>query len=356
MGPASLPACLMVLWWGWVFAPPGQAILPPDLSMTQLSQMFQEFMIQFNKTYQSQEERHHRFSVFAQNLEMSRALQASELGTATYGVTKFSDLTEGEFALMLGASPRSSPPPRQKQGRIPRRGPRPHSCDWRKHGAITAVKHQGSWCRSCWAFAAVSNIEALWNIHRHAPRNLSVQEVVDCVRGGDGCKGGYTWDAFLAVMKQGGLMKDKVGPGDDVDDDGNTFYPAYDDGEHACRSKKGAAAAQILDFEILPRDEEEIANVVASHGPVTAIIYWNPLQHYQNGIVKIKECDGTAWPDHAVLIVGYGEENPHRPGAKNYWIIQNSWGTNWGEKGYFRLHRGSNACSIAKFPVTARVT
>ncbi|XP_063002300.1 cathepsin W-like [Elgaria multicarinata webbii] len=293
MGPASLPACLTVLWWGWVFAPPGQAILPPDLSMTQLSQMFQEFMIQFNKTYQSQEERHHRFSVFAQNLEMSRALQASELGTATYGVTKFSDLTEGEFALMLGASPRSSPPPRQKQGRIPRRGPRPHSCDWRKHGAITAVKNQMK-CNSGWAFAAVSNIEALWNIHHRAPRNLSVQEVVDCIRFGQGCKVGYAWDAFQTVVEERGLIKD-------------TIYRTYDGQEHRCARWDGAAVAWITDYEMLSRNETIIANVVASHGPVTAALYAKPLQHYQNGIVKREECKGNPWPNHVVLIVGYGE-------------------------------------------------
>ena len=38
--------------------------------------------------------------------------------------------------------------------------------------------------------------------------------------------------------------------------------------------------------------------------------------------------------DHAVILVGYGREN-----GKDYWIIQNSWGTNWGERGYAKIER-----------------
>lgn len=53
--------------------------------------------------------------------------------------------------------------------------------------------------------------------------------------------------------------------------------------------------------------------------------------------------------DHAVNIVGYGSE-----GGANYWIMRNSWGTNWGEKGYMRIPKNSKQyggyCGIAAYP------
>ena len=44
---------------------------------------------------------------------------------------------------------------------------------------------------------------------------------------------------------------------------------------------------------------------------------------------------------HAVEILGWGVEDD-----KNYWIVKNSWGTEWGLDGYFKIERGVNMCEI----------
>eukprot|EP01009_Symbiontida_sp_KSa7_P007852 NODE_4936_length_329_cov_410.350000_g4325_i0.p3 GENE.NODE_4936_length_329_cov_410.350000_g4325_i0~~NODE_4936_length_329_cov_410.350000_g4325_i0.p3 ORF type:complete len:78 (+),score=13.31 NODE_4936_length_329_cov_410.350000_g4325_i0:33-266(+) len=62
-------------------------------------------------------------------------------------------------------------------------------------------------------------------------------------------------------------------------------------------------------------------------------------QSYTGGIVK--HCPKEQ-PDHGVLLVGYGED---------YWIVKNSWGPNWGEEGYIRLHKGDDQCNIQLEPI-----
>jgi len=84
-------------------------------------------------------------------------------------------------------------------------------------------------------------------------------------------------------------------------------------------------------------------------GPVSVAIEADKLvfQMYTSGIIDSTSC-GTNL-DHGVLVVGYGTES-----GKDYWILKNSWGSSWGESGFFRIARsstdGSGICGLMEEP------
>jgi C1A family cysteine protease len=92
-----------------------------------------------------------------------------------------------------------------------------------------------------------------------------------------------------------------------------------------------------------------LLRAVAFEGPV-AIGYHaaDGFEHYTSGIYNgTGKCNNTAdHVNHAVVVVGYNHEQVNGTNV-NYWIIKNSWGKDWGERGYFNMVRGVNMCGIA---------
>jgi cathepsin F len=93
-------------------------------------------------------------------------------------------------------------------------------------------------------------------------------------------------------------------------------------------------------------DEDELKELVYTHGPVAVGYNDEALPRYNGGIIDNKICEGFTCK--TALIVGYGAEDEGRP----FWIVKNYQGANWGENGYFRIIRGKQKCGI-NFDVTA---
>nr|XP_005998162.1 PREDICTED: cathepsin W [Latimeria chalumnae] len=299
---------------------------------------FTEFMKTYNKTYENHEEQERRFKIFVENMAQAKKLQEEDMGTAEFGVTEFSDLTDEEFEnfyLNPMLLRNFTPPPLQPVAETPSFTFEKH-CDWRNRGAVTVVKNQGK-CGSCWAFGVTSNVESQWFMRTGRLETLAEQELLDCDVRDKACKGGYPWTAFREIIRLGGMVRSHM-------------YP-YVAARRQCRYPRDRIAAWIHSFISIPGNEFFMAARVARHGPILAMINAKSMKVYKRGISRPRFHSCSPYHlNHVVPLIGYGT----RSGIP-YWIIKNSWGADWGEKGYFRLHRGSSACGIARYPMTALV-
>ncbi|MEI7893644.1 MAG: C1 family peptidase [Myxococcales bacterium] len=212
------------------------------------------------------------------------------------------------------------------------------SMDWRTRNAVIPPPDQGQ-CGSGWAFAAVGALEGAWSVKTGTLVPFSVSQMVDCAGtsdGGDGCGGSDNAGVFevaYTYAKNQGLRA-------------ASCYP-YKPSVGVCRSSQCAEIAGPQSWRKIPSgDESALLREVATHGPIAARIDSSQysFQFYSSGVYDERSCSSEEL-DHAVLVVGYD----HDPKSnKDYWIVRNSWGGSWGNKGYMWMVRNKgNQCGIA---------
>ncbi|CAA7040911.1 unnamed protein product [Microthlaspi erraticum] len=277
------------------------------------------------RVYADVKEKNSRYVVFKSNVE--RIEHLNKRRTFKLAVNQFADLTNDEFRAMYtgykGGSVLSSQSGiRTSSFRYQNVsfGALPISVDWRKKGAVTPIKNQGS-CGSCWAFSAVGAIEGATQIKKGKLISLSEQQLVDCDTKDFGCSGGLMDSAFQYIMANGGLTT-------------KSNYP-YIAQDGTCNYKKAKQnTTSITGFEDVPVNNEAALMKAVAHQPVSVALEGGGLdfQFYSSGVFT-GECSTDL--DHAVTAVGYGEST----NGTKYWILKNSWGPNWGENGYMRIQK-----------------
>jgi len=202
------------------------------------------------------------------------------------------------------------------------RGNYPTSLDWRnKDGEdwTTPVKDQGSSCSSCWAFSATGVVESRINIALNNSTydiDLSEQDLISCSNAGN-CSGGYESDA-LNYMKTTGIVKESCFP--------------YSGTDESCSNKCDNwenELVKVLDYHLISSSVSSIKQAINDYGPITAYMdVYSDFFNYTGGIYYHTTLNYEAL--HAINIVGYNDTG-------EYWICKNSWGTDWGESGFFRV-------------------
>jgi cathepsin F len=297
--------------------------------------LFAEFETKFSKVYASVEERAQRLAIFTENLAQMETVQAAD-SSATYGhLSPLADMSVEEFTKRntFGAGVAAAEGPTLP---LYDTSDLPESFDWREKGAVNPVKNQGQ-CGSCWAFATIANIEGTHFAQSNNLVSLSEQELVDCDTVDQGCNGGLPSQA-LEYLKKNNL-------GEEAESDYS--YTARDG---SCQAAKSSEKVFVSAWAVVDgTDEDQLAAALIKHGPLAIGINATPMQWYMGGIADpFSFLCNPKMLDHGVAIVGFGVE-----GEKKYWIIRNSWGESWGEKGYYRIIRGKGKCGLNTNVATA---
>eukprot|EP01086_Lenisia_limosa_P017292 TRINITY_DN83_c0_g1_i1.p1 TRINITY_DN83_c0_g1~~TRINITY_DN83_c0_g1_i1.p1 ORF type:complete len:456 (-),score=145.55 TRINITY_DN83_c0_g1_i1:30-1229(-) len=215
----------------------------------------------------------------------------------------------------------------------------PSHFDWR--GRIGPVRNQGQ-CGSCYTFGSSEMFEDMLHISSEGKINVDIaeQHVVSCSPYSQGCEGGFTYLVGKFFFDFGGVDE--------------SVYP-YKAMDTPCKNIGSAQRYFVSDYQYVGGhygacSEDRMIAELIERGPIGVDfeVTRNFMQYHGGIYVEPESVTGPSHEyfeetNHAVLLVGYGVDE--ETGMK-YWIVQNSWGEDWGESGYFRIRRGTDELGI----------
>ena len=255
----------------------------------------------------------------------------------TKAINQFTDFTEEEFNLRyLSAAlkvPEAKPETASHTGKphMVSASHVPEHVDWYAKGKVSESVDQGG-CGACWAFTTATTLESLNAIQNDLTEvpSYSVQYLLDCDEVNWGCDGGWMADAYEFTKEQGMI-------------DWEAYPRGYRGRKNKCVDPGADAGARF--HNTAGHEEDFVSNdrlrELVAKNPVGVAIFsdFGCLGGYSSGIVTEGDCKCSNGEkeevNHAVTVIGYGQSE-HK-GCSEYWLIKNSWGANWGDKGHFKL-------------------
>ncbi|KAK5915152.1 hypothetical protein CesoFtcFv8_000772 [Champsocephalus esox] len=232
---------------------------------------------------------------------------------------------------------------------------------WPNCPTLKEIRDQGS-CGSCWAFGAAEAISDRVCIHSNAKVSVEIssEDLLTCCEScGMGCNGGYPSAAWAFWSNEGlvsgGLYDSHIGcrpytippcehhvngsrpscSGEEEDTPKCVptceagYTPSYKADKHFGKTSYS-----------VPSEEKQIRDEITKNGPVEgAFTVYEDFPLYKTGVYQ--HVSGSALGGHAIKMLGWGEED-----GVPYWLCANSWNTDWGDNGFFKILRGSDHCGI----------
>mmetsp|Transcript_34165 Transcript_34165/g.66120 ORF Transcript_34165/g.66120 Transcript_34165/m.66120 type:complete len:415 (+) Transcript_34165:85-1329(+) len=318
-----------------------------------------------------------RFNIFRSRMKEVDAQNRRRPRLWTAGINEFSDRKEAELEKLRGwhgvahTADSSNQQQETASSLLEEQALPPDTwMKWSRLSSLRQAPNQKS-CGSCWAVASSTVLQAHSEIYNGyaQSRTFSTQELVDCVAdpykcGGDGGCGGATVElAYHYVLHrglstseavpyqartgacrgagQGGLVRKHnslVSTQEEIGFGGESLNSITKPGIHFGQPGSPGLALGMRAWERLPENNYyALMRAVSDLGPVAVSVAAKDWMDYKSGVFN--GCPRNAVIDHAVTLVGYGNQQIGR----KYWVVQNSWGPSWGEDGgKIRLLRQDN--------------
>jgi len=197
----------------------------------------------------------------------------------------------------------------------------PSSFSWLGLDGVTRVKDQGT-CGSCWAFAAVAQIESRIKIEYGIDMDLSEQQMIECNPYGADCGGGWATAVYNVAMTYGAIR--------------HSAEPYENSNGGACTQGESMPFGFVTSWNYIANDVVQMKNALLE-GPICSSYDADyPFDEYVAGTCYDEP--GGSFTNHLVLIVGWDDRYC---GGAGGWLVKNSWGPAWGDGGYFVIQYGA---------------
>ncbi|XP_064537839.1 uncharacterized protein LOC135427988 [Drosophila montana] len=295
---------------------------------------FEAYEAKFNKTYANTAERNNAmyyFNYHRNQIASHNALADRNASSYRVKVNQFSDIRLITFAARLPQA--VYPTTLGNSTPVPPNEIAPSQYDMLSELGITvSARDQGTVCSSSWAYAAATSIQILNAVQTLTtlPLNNSAQALIDCAGMGTGCTTQVPQTAFDYLTQTDAVLLNE------------DEYAANNSWNHQgmCLPKLATSSIKLDSYgTIEDGDDDLLMRYVASQIPV--IVEYNPatfgFMHYSSG-VYVPPVRATASSSQFLVVVGYGHDTDSN---LDYWLCLNSFGAEWGEKGFIKIVRSS---------------
>ena len=311
----------------------------------ELRNLYKEYLATHGHKRPSCEQKNFRLELFLREIKEILELRSNTALTWQAGINFMADMTEPERDQMRATVANTTAntlevPANLKISKVAA----PDEFDeWRKGSHLGPVHDQRK--GSCWAHSAVVVLEAQLAYYTKYFRQLSIQELYDCVYPNSKWfedSGGHPQDAFRYVGYGGRLGLNADNP------ETHQFDPRIIIRKQQCsKAKKTTNALEGYELSLYGKVHwvGALIEYIVCIGPVSVSMdsKHSKMRKYKKGLFTAQNCKIV---DHSMTVVGY---------TKAAYIIRNSWGEKWGEGGYLNFDRNGPECNIFESAMYAKL-